>query len=148
MHPPVTVKYYGNNNKDFEQEVVETPAPTKAPESVKTPEPKTYGWKVSTIKNGINNINTIQAVPNGVAFSDGNKVYELRDNGKLTVLFDADNYPYQGTAELSKRTTVSNRLRTFAYDRNDGNIYANCCLLDSYFIGQFLRFLFKFFAVL
>lgn len=144
---------YGNNNKDFEQEVIETPkpeptvAPTKEPEKevikpttapepeetqkpekteepTKTPEPKTYGWKVSTIKNGINNIDTIQAVPNGVAFSDGNKVYELNDNGKLTTIFDADEYPYQGTEELSKRTKVSNELKTFAYNRNDGNIYA------------------------
>ena len=144
---------YGNNNKDFEQEVIETPkpeptvAPTKEPEKevvkpttapepeesqepkkteepVKTPKPKTYGWKVSTIKNGINNIDTIQAVPNGVAFSDGNKVYELNDNGKLTTIFDADEYPYQGTEELSKRTKVSNELKTFAYNRNDGNIYA------------------------
>ena len=148
---------YGNNNKDFEQEVIQTQKPTKEPEPTvaptkepekevvkpttapepeetqepekteeptKTPEPKTYGWKVSTIKNGINNIDTIQAVPNGVAFSDGNKVYELNDNGKLTTIFDADNYPYQGTEELSKRTTVSNELRTFAYNRNDGNIYA------------------------
>ena len=142
---------YGNNNKDFEQEVIETPKPTKEPEPtvaptkepekevvkpttapepketqepVKTPEPKTYGWKVSTIKNGIDNIDTIQAVPNGVAFSDGNKVYELNDNGKLTTIFDADEYPYQGTEELSKRTKVSNELKTFAYNRNDGNIYA------------------------
>lgn len=148
---------YGNNNKDFEQEVIETPKPTKEPEPtvaptkqpekevvkpttapepeetqepekteepVKTPEPKTYGWKVSTIKNGIDNVDTIQAVPNGVAFSDGNKVYELNDNGKLTTIFDADEYPYQGTEELSKRTKVSNELKTFAYNRNDGNIYA------------------------
>ena len=148
---------YGNNNKDFEQEVIETPKPTKEPEPtvapikepekevvkpttapepeetqepekteepVKTPEPKTYGWKVSTIKNGIDNVDTIQAVPNGVAFSDGNKVYELNDNGKLTTIFDADEYPYQGTDELSKRTKVSNELKTFAYNRNDGNIYA------------------------
>ena len=145
---------YGNNNKDFEQEVIETPKPTKEPtvaqtkepekevvkpttvpepeetqkpekteEPVKTPEPKTYGWKVSTIKNGIDNIDTIQAVPNGVAFSDGNKVYELNDNGKLTTIFDADKQDVYMDIKMSKQTVINHYLEAFGYNKFDNCYY-------------------------
>ena len=147
---------YGNNNKDFEQEVIETPKPTKEPEPtvaptkepekevikpttipepeetqkpekteepVKTPEPKTYGWKVSTIKNGIDNIDTIQAVPNGVAFSDGNKVYELNDNGKLTTIFDADKHGVHMNMEMTKQTVINHHLEAFGYNKFDNCYY-------------------------
>lgn len=83
-----------------------------------------YGWKVTTIKNGINNVETMQTVPNGVSFMDGNKIYELNNRGKLTTIFDADKMEYLGEDEISKRTEVETYLYCYGYNRNDDCYYA------------------------
>lgn len=90
------------------------------------PEPE-YGWKVSTIKNGISDMKYAQTVPNGLSYmisNEDNKVYEVNDHGKVTVIFDANEMRYLGKKELSKRDTVETQLYSYAYNRHDDCYYA------------------------
>lgn len=118
--------------KDPEPEVKDEPEPVKDPE----PEPKKKGWMITTIKNGIDDIKYIQTVPNGVSFMTGtdNNIYELNDSGKMTVVYNADDFPYQGTDELSKRDVVKNKLICYGYNNYDNCYYA---LIEQHFENRY-----------
>lgn len=158
---------YGNDNKVYEPEIIEKeefpeitpePEPTQKPvaepdndmydepvnepiyEETEEPEPE-YGWKVSTIKNGISDMEYAQTVPNGLSYMisrEDNKVYEVNDHGKVTVIFDANEMRYLGEKELSKRDTVKTQLYSYAYNRHDDCYYAlieqKPCDLYGYFL--------------
>lgn len=82
---------------------------------------KEYGWKVTTIKNGIDDIDYMLTVPNGVSYSLGNKVYELNDRGSLKTIFDADKFPFAGEGAAK---TPENRLESYGYNKYDDCYYA------------------------
>ena len=81
---------------------------------------KEYGWKVTTIKNGIDDIDYMLTVPNGVSYSLGNKVYELNDRGSLKTIFDADKFPFAGEGAAK---TPENRLESYGYNKYDDCYY-------------------------
>ena len=94
-------------------------------EETKQETKKDYTWNLKTIKSsGLGNVDIFQAVPGGVSFKDGQKIYKVSDNGKQSVIYDADEQEYLGNAEVSSRDNTTYRLLTYAYNYYDDCYYA------------------------
>ena len=52
------------------------------------------------------------------------KIYKVSDNGKQSVIYDADEQEYLGNAEVSSRDNTTYRLLTYAYNYYDDCYYA------------------------
>ena len=109
---------------DTDDEVTKTE--TKQEETKQQEETKKdYTWNLKTIKSsGLGNVDIFQAVPGGVSFKDGQKIYKVSDNGKQSVIYDADEQEYLGNAEVSSRDNTTYRLLTYAYNYYDDCYYA------------------------
>lgn len=108
---------YGNDNKDFEQEVIETPKPTKEPEPTATPNPvketpkptkkpeitpepeetekpeptPDYEWKIDTVAT---NVGFVEEYILGDFPGNGYYIYKLTA-GKNTVIYSDDTSLYE-----------------------------------------------------
>lgn len=111
--------------KDTETDVDEVTETETKQEKTKQETKKDYTWNLKTIKSsGLGNVDIFQAVPGGVSFKDGQKIYKVSDNGKQSVIYDADEQEYLGNAEVSSRDNTTYRLLTYAYNYYDDCYYA------------------------
>lgn len=87
---------------------------------------KDYGWELTTVKSGIDGILWGQTVPNGFSYVESiedNKIYEVNDSGKVTVIFDASKMKYLGNDEDTKSKYFKSHSQILSYGYN---IYDNC----------------------
>lgn len=111
--------------KDTETDVDEVTETETKQEKTKQETKKDYTWNLKTIKSsGLGNVDIFQAVPGGVSFKDGQKIYKVSDNGKQSVIYDADEQEYLGNAEVSSRDNTTYKLETYAYNYYDDCYYA------------------------
>lgn len=111
--------------KDTDTDVDEVTETETKQEETKQETKKDYTWNLKTIKSsGLGNVDIFQAVPGGVSFKDGQKIYKVSDNGKQSVIYDADEQEYLGNAEVSSRDNTTYKLETYAYNYYDDCYYA------------------------
>lgn len=101
----------------------DTKTETKREEKQEEPK-KDYTWNLKTIKaSGLGNVDIFQAVPGGVSYKDGQRIYKVSDNGGQSVIYDADDQLYLGDDEISSRDDTSYTLWTYGYNYYDDCYY-------------------------
>lgn len=103
-----------------------TPKPTETPKPTPTPTPEPeYDWELETVRNGLTGIvsDSLQQVPDGVAFIKDNTVCTLSDSGDLTVIFDGDSFLFGDEKDFIYKPNSTNEVESFGYNQYDNCYY-------------------------